>query len=286
MLKKELIDNYAFYFIDDIKNPFIQLLSIGHEIRNTKEYYFDNRERKHAYLFQYTLSGSGTLILNQEKHIIDKDKGFLLRFPSDTAYYFDKQTNSDWEFMYIVFKGEEVERYYDYIVSKHGNIFSQSEFHPIIHKMKTLFEEIKTQQLSDPFTVSSKTFELLCLLCNINQNQIGSTVEKAKEYMQSHFDEGIGIAEVSTYLNISQSHLSRQFIHETGQKPIDYLTKIRIEQSVELLVNTEKSIDEIAQLCGFSCGNYFNKVFKKYIHISPNRFRLNAKSKGYSRVQV
>ena len=54
---------------------------------------------------------------------------------------------------------------------------------------------------------------------------------------------------------------------------IDFLLNIRLTKAKELLVNAKKSVEEIAELCGFSSANYFGLIFKKKEGVSPINYR-------------
>lgn len=56
----------------------------------------------------------------------------------------------------------------------------------------------------------------------------------------------------------------------------EYVNKLRIEKSMELLRNTEMSITEIAERMGFSSSRYFSTAFKKYTGITPTQFKESA----------
>ena len=55
---------------------------------------------------------------------------------------------------------------------------------------------------------------------------------------------------------------------------MEYLTKVRMEKAVQLLRNTDLTIEEIAKQIGYSNSSYFIKVFREWIGFSPGEFRL------------
>ncbi|MCL6456551.1 MAG: helix-turn-helix transcriptional regulator, partial [Gorillibacterium sp.] len=55
---------------------------------------------------------------------------------------------------------------------------------------------------------------------------------------------------------------------------IQYLTKLRIEQSIVLLRETDATIDQIARSIGFTNGSYFSKVFREWVGCPPGEFRV------------
>jgi len=65
---------------------------------------------------------------------------------------------------------------------------------------------------------------------------------------------------------ISKFHMTREFEKELGMTPGHYLKNVRLENAAKLLTSpTNYGLEYIASKVGFSCGNYFGKVFKKSI---------------------
>ena len=74
---------------------------------------------------------------------------------------------------------------------------------------------------------------------------------------------------------MSKQGLILAFKRSVGKTPIEYLNYVRLQNGKELLKNTDNSVGEIAELCGFSNVYYFSNIFKNHIGISPNMFRKN-----------
>ena len=74
----------------------------------------------------------------------------------------------------------------------------------------------------------------------------------------------------------------RVFRKATGQTPIEYLVRLRIQKSTELLRNTDFSITEIALQVGFNDSNYFTRQFRNSLGESPRSYRQK-KSRRHGR---
>lgn len=98
-------------------------------------------------------------------------------------------------------------------------------------------------------------------------------VAKAVEYIESHFHSVISIADIADYVGLSSSYLSRIFKMETGKPPLEYLTRLRIARSKELLAVSRYSLQEISGLVGYQDAHSFIRFFKKYEGITPGEFR-------------
>jgi AraC-like DNA-binding protein len=72
---------------------------------------------------------------------------------------------------------------------------------------------------------------------------------------------------------MSRSNLMRVFRKATGQTPVDYLIRLRIQKAATLLRTTDRSITEVALGCGFSDSNYFTRQFHKLLGESPTAYR-------------
>lgn len=86
-------------------------------------------------------------------------------------------------------------------------------------------------------------------------------------------DVDLGVDTLASELNCSAEHLSRAFSRETGERIVEYITRIRLANAVDAIRNTRLSVKEVAHACGFSDANYFARVFRKAMGRSPGEFR-------------
>lgn len=86
-----------------------------------------------------------------------------------------------------------------------------------------------------------------------------------------HLDELVEVA------HMSRSNLMQIFRKATGQSPIEYLLRLRLQKATELLRNSDLSITEVAFRVGFNDGNYFTRQFSQVYQQSPRTYRNNLK---------
>lgn len=292
MYKKsnDICDDYAFRFLNNVDCPATLLTDIGMQSRSNNEYYWENKNRQPCFIFQYTLSGSGTLKTRDKTYIVKKNDAFFLRLPDDESYYFDEKNNkAPWEFVYIRFVGNGVLPYYKYITDCLGKVMSLSEYHPAIKVLLELYSNAKKGLLLNAFAVDCEVFRFLCLLCDIGNctgRYHSHLITNVKSYLDNNFEKQIIFSELAEHFEVSQSHLSREFFRCMGEQPLHYLTRIRLEKATKLLNTTNMSLEEISISCGFSDSNYFSKIFKKHMKISPGKFRNQIKAYGYTEIKV
>ena len=125
---------------------------------------------------------------------------------------------------------------------------------------------------------SQLAFALLCELAGADSAApaLPPLVEAAIEDIRANYAGLYGVEELSERLGVSKSHLVRTFTAAVGVPPGRYLTTVRVEAAMRLLLHREYTLDVIASLCGFSGANYLCRVFKKETGQSPAQWRALA----------
>ena len=98
-------------------------------------------------------------------------------------------------------------------------------------------------------------------------------IEKTFEYMNENFDQSITLENVSRLANMSEVSFSRFFKLRTGNTFVHSLTEIRLGHASRMLIDTSKSVAEIAYHCGFNNISNFNRIFKNRKGCTPGKFR-------------
>ena len=273
---------YNILFPEDLQDPYLSLISVGLESRATSDYYYDNTNRNSdSLLFQYTLCGRGILETKDEIYEMTTGHAFFITLPSEVKYYMPQDNPHDpWIFIFIMIKGQQAQNYYQLMMQRSDIIMTLSIESKVIQTVFNIFNQAKTGHLYSSFYVSELLYRFLCQLC---QTQINSEANYSRitcsaiQIMENNYASINSIEEIADILNISFSHFTREFTKEIGTNPIKYLTNIRLTHSVKLLLETSLSIDNVATSCGFSNGNYFTKLFKKHMNLTPGRYRLEWK---------
>lgn len=94
-------------------------------------------------------------------------------------------------------------------------------------------------------------------------------LKKAIGYIRKNYGSDITITEIAAYVGIGERYLRKLFSVNLNLSPLDYLRQIRVNKSIELLKHTDLSIKEIAFMSGFKSPQYFARVFKSHMNMSP-----------------
>ncbi len=97
--------------------------------------------------------------------------------------------------------------------------------------------------------------------------------ERAIEYIAEHYLEAIRIPEIAKAAGVSRTHVMRLFRQTTGGTINGYITHLRLSHAQCLLVTTNQKVIDIMFESGFTSANHFYKVFKRYTHTTPARYR-------------
>ncbi|MCT8137056.1 response regulator [Anaerobacillus sp. CMMVII] len=105
-----------------------------------------------------------------------------------------------------------------------------------------------------------------------------SEINKVIEYIQMNYDEQITVKMMSLYIAMNENYLSSLFKKKTGYSLIEYLHKIRITHAKDYLEKTNLPISVISHNVGYENDNYFIKMFKRLMNITPNEYRCQKKN--------
>lgn len=108
-------------------------------------------------------------------------------------------------------------------------------------------------------------------------------VRNAQVYIESQVHEKISIERLSSRFAVSRRNFDRRFIKATGNTPIEYSQRVKIEAAKKSLESSRKTINEIMYDVGYLDAKAFREVFRKITGLSPVQYKLkyNAEAAGY-----
>lgn len=123
---------------------------------------------------------------------------------------------------------------------------------------RTIKGDVQSEQESTAFESYSKNY----------------VVKKIIKYLQENYDKKISLDQIAGNMYLSPVYISKIFKEKTGDSPINYLIRIRLEKAKEMLEGDgNESIKQIASNVGYDDVYHFSKLFKKYYGISPLNYR-------------
>ena len=96
-------------------------------------------------------------------------------------------------------------------------------------------------------------------------------------YISENFNDKLRIETLADKIMVSADYFTKMFKDSIGKTPVDYINGVRINKAMQLLIDTNASMTEISDEIGFCNANYFHKIFKQYMEVSPLSYRKNSK---------
>lgn len=119
---------------------------------------------------------------------------------------------------------------------------------------------------------------------NIGQATSADKLEVTLRYIDAHLTEKMVLQDVAKESCMSISTFCNFFKEQTGCTFVQYVNNLRIKRVKELLLNRELSIEQIAEMTGFSNENYLIRVFKKTVGITVSEYRRACKKMNKKKI--
>ncbi|MNK32258.1 Arabinose operon regulatory protein [compost metagenome] len=287
-----MLDNLShasigFQFI--VPMPLLMLKGIGWRSYTSPTYFWDGRSRPQKFcLFQYTVSGQGEVEIEGKIYSQKPGDAFIVEIPSDHCYRLPA-SSQEWELLYIEFSNEALP-FWHQLINLSGPVLSINEASPFMQLAWKVYELAVKDQIQDVYQCSKYAYQLVMeLTSHFYQDQknrpLPSKIELCKKYIHETYQESIGLDDMAKAVGISKFHLTREFEKKLGMTPNRYLTEVRLEKAAQLLASSpDMKLEVVAQKAGFTCANYFGKVFKKNMGVSPTEFRSNNTTYDMNRI--
>ena len=100
----------------------------------------------------------------------------------------------------------------------------------------------------------------------------GRTFERIRAYVENNIGEPISLPDLARVAGVSRFHFARLFRRRTGESPMSYVVRSRIERAKLLLLAGEQKIADIAAALGFADQSHFTRTFRRLVGMSPSEF--------------
>lgn len=256
----------------------ITVTCAGHYKLITKKQFKTTRVNgRNDYQLLYIANGKAHFLINGNK--IEAEKGSVILYsPKDSQeyiYYLDENPDIYW----IHFSGSDPQKIIDdsnIIFKRKINILKRHDYIIIMDK---IIQEIQKKEI-DYLNMCNLYIKQLFLLIKRStdentyiNNNINKEIQNILDSFEENYNKPLFIAEYAKNHNISICWLIKLFKQQVGITPKDYLINIRLNKAKELLITSEYTINEIAEIVGYEDALYFSRLFKKRIGMSPTQYK-------------
>jgi transcriptional regulator GlxA family with amidase domain len=109
--------------------------------------------------------------------------------------------------------------------------------------------------------------------CNLELTKADKEIAKAQSWLQANLAAALPVEQVLQQSALPDRTFKRRFKKHTGMTIIAYMQILRIDAAKTLLVNSNKSIDQIASDVGYQDSSYFRRIFSRETALSPSQYR-------------
>ncbi len=220
---------------------------------------------------------------------VDEDEmGELYWFHCDLFYYADREWVSEF------YKGPEYVRLFSPEIPEPEHIRENPVFEggyrlPITlilespSDMEYQFRSIqKAYNQQDPYwhlTARIHFMEIFTMILNETRRDVSRTsghshvIHQIQTAVAHNYYRKLSVAEICAETGLNTEYASKLFKQETGQRLVEYVNCFRIKKAKSLLLESDLSVADIAEMVGFSSENYFCSVMKKYEGKTPETLR-------------
>lgn len=149
---------------------------------------------------------------------------------------------------------------------------------PIIQTLEKMYSNWEKKSKLSTYYVKTLFYQFFYEVMNDirSQRMEGDTrfsIEQTLEYISTNYRNSITLQDLATIAGMSISYYSKLFKKYVGTTPVNYLTKIRIDQAKKLLLLSENiRLKEVAKTVGYDDEFYFSRIFKKVEGYSPTEY--------------
>lgn len=235
---------------------------------------------------EYGLVTKGKILLkcNGQENLVEEGQGFFINTnvlhsmqakDGDACYY-----SAVFHEKFLVLPERLRERYVKRIVADPSYpfiILREESFLKLLHGAMECYEK----------KMDGYEYDFYCMLCSSwkemyqihppkdgNAEKTNQRIQRMLLYIAEHYWEDIGVDEIAADAQISKRECFRSFKNHLNSSPNMYLTQFRLNRAAEMLILTEKKINEIARECGFFSATYFSTKFLSVYGMSPKEYRI------------
>lgn len=240
-----------------------------------------NLHKHDYYQLIYFVKGQGEFLLDDEKYSIEDNSIFIINPGQEHGFESDSKNNiKTLDIKFLIYEKE---------ISQQMKELSSKRYTDI-PEIKNLLESIRKEGVKkDPrYKEFSSVFlmEILLILIRYETQKItheevhrnkeigkSTIVKDVIEYINNNYMNQLTLDCIAESLNYNKSYICQLFNSEMDYTPMQYIHKCRIKKACELILYSDYSLKEIAEVIGFKTVHHFNRVFSRIKGIPPGQWR-------------
>lgn len=254
-----------------------QILWVAHSYAVSDE---GVKNHHHPYYHMiYVLTGELDFVIDDEEYTLTSGSCVLVPRKSDHTYINNRKTTVE----YLEIKFSLTKNALDSQILRRGVCVSDNKI------IGMLFQQILSEYATFDNRSDNATVSYLLAILNlfgeneryqrqqqfrfIDASDYSKLSQQIIKYLETHYHEDLSLDSLAKAMNRNKSYLCVSFKKDTQLTILDCLNSIRIRRAAELVVYSEYNLTRVSELCGFASVSHFNRVFLKYVGITPGQCR-------------
>lgn len=241
----------------------------------------ENGIKPHSHPFCHMLyARKGAALFACDEKEFELEEGQIILVPRDVRHAYRNEKETIFEYLEIKFVPDHG---LEELLNKTGALLSESTLGRELFS-KIVFEYDEAGNASDEVTGT-----YLAALLNVMTEEIrrsrprdsryidtssySNLSRRIIRYLEERYPDNFSLEELAESLDYNKTYLCKAFKEDTGTTITDILNLIRIHRAAELITYSDLSLSQVAASCGFVSVSHFNRVFHKYVGITPGQCR-------------
>lgn len=219
---------------------------------------------------------TGCLQITLNNNITTASEGQFVLLDCYKPYTYS--TKIECETIWLHYDGKSARSYYNIIQTQLGTVFTLADSYPVLKILNTIYNLFSTASHINEILLSKYITDILTELATQKSLSHNSTVNeqviaKTIAYISSHLTDDLSVDLLASNASLSVYHFIRIFKKGTEFTPHEYVINTKINTAKFMLRNTRMPIKDICYRSGFSSESVFCTSFKKYVGVTPFKYR-------------
>lgn len=219
----------------------------------------------------YVENGNCSMVAGGQSYTLEQGQCILI--PPETEHSYSNEGSATIDYQEIKFAASKSIPLHISDSTLVGSLFQQIvREYPLLGRLADKSASVYMSALLYALTEKDRLNEAVTFQY-VDASAFGELAQNVTLYLEAHYQEDLRLDDVAQALGNNKSYLCVAFKKDTGITILDCLNTIRIRRAAELIVYSDHSFTQVADMCGFASVSHFNRVFLKYVGITPGQCR-------------
>ena len=230
---------------------------------------------------KFCLAGRARTRIGREDFVHEAGTAILIR-PGEATRTEVPAGCPAWDFAFAALRGPEAARLGRALFARTGRVVPLAAASETVRRFEELFRRMASGGFDSPFAESLAAYGLLAALWDDAlprpAGALRFRLDAALRHLAANPHRNVPVGELAAAAGLSESHLHRAFLRETGKTPHRYHLDLRLSLARETLRSSPLSVKETAARYGFSDLPNFTRLFKRAYGVPPGHSRAARQS--------